>query len=250
MDFPKSYLRLNESTLRKKLATKKLPMGYAENLISQVMHERHKKFATLARDTQHARLWSDLIAPAKAERRIVQRMLTLKLDNPSPERALALEAYLMVLDAIIGRLVLKANTCGETPARLAEGTDVPNKGEHWTDWMPKKKIDLIKDYFAAIPYTKGVRQKTPFERRIPQTQHAIHKRRLIERTDKEMALIERRMAAELADAKLTDTHIFKQQEIKDMRLQLSRMQAAMHTIKLLRPTDFVPVTWHGIELPD
>jgi hypothetical protein len=250
MDFPKSYLRMSERTLRKHLAKRKLPLGYAENLISQVMSERHKKFAHLARDTQHARLWGDLIAPAKAERRIVQRMLGLDLANNSPERTLALEAYLMVLDAIIGRLTLKANTSEETPSKLAAGRNLPNKGEHWTDWMPQKKIDLIKDYFAQIPYIKGVRQKTPFERRWPTTQHAIHKKRLIERTDKELAILERRMAVELADAKLTDTHHFKQQEINDMRIQISKMQAAMHTIKLLRPTDLVPVTWHGIDLPD
>lgn len=249
MDFPKSYLRMSESTLRKHLAKRKLPLGYAEELISQVRVRKRKGFANLARDTQHARLWGDLIAPAKAERRIVQRMLTLKLEHDSPERTLALEAYLMVLDAIIGRLTIKANTAEATPRQVAEGTNVPNKGEHWTDWMPPKKIALIKEYFAQIPYTKGVRQKTPFERRIPQTQHAIHKRRLIERTDKEMAILERRMAVELADAKLTDTHIFKQQEINDMRIQISKMQAAMHTIKLLRPTDLVPVTWHGIDLP-
>ena len=250
MDFPKSYLRMSERTLRKHLAKRKLPLGYAENLISQVMYERHKKFAHLARDTQHARLWGDLIAPAKAERRIVQRMLTLKLEHDSPERTLALQAYLMVLDAIIGRLTIKANTAEATPRQVAEGTNVPNKGEHWTDWMPPKKIALIKEYFAQIPYTKGVRQKTPFERRWPTTQHAIHKRRLIERTDKELAILERRMAVELADAKLTDTNVFKQQEINDMRIQISKMQAAMHTIKLLRPTDLVPVTWHGIDLPD
>ena len=249
MDFPKSYLRMSESTLRKTLAKRKLPLGYAEELISQVVSAKRKGFNNLARDTQHKRLWGDLIAPAKAERRIVQRMLSLDLANNSPERTLALEAYLMVLDAIIGRLTLKANTAEATPRQVAEGTNVPNKGEHWVDWMPPKKVALIKSYFADIPYTKGVRQKTPFERRIPQTQHAIHKRRLIERTDKEMAILERRMAVELADAKLTDTNVFKQQEINDMRIQISKMQAAMHTIKLLRPTDLVPVTWHGIDLP-
>ena len=249
MDFPQSYLRMSERSLRKHLAKRKLPLGYAEELISQVVSAKRKGFNNLARDTQHKRLWGDLIAPAKAERRIVQRMMTLKLDNDSPERTLALEAYLMVLDAIIGRLVLKANTSEETPSKLAAGTNVPNKGEHWTDWMPPKKIALIKDYFAQIPYAKGVRQKTPFERRWPTTQHAIHKKRLIERTDKELAILERRMAVELADAKLTDTHMFKHQEINDMRIQISKMQAAMHTIKLLRPTDLVPVTWHGIELP-
>lgn len=250
MEFPKSYLRLSETALRKNLAKRKSPLGYAEELISQVLAAKRQGFASLARDTQHARLWKDIIAPAKAERRIVQRMMTLKLGNPSPERTFALEAYLMVLDAIIGRLVLKANASGQTPRELAEGTNVPNKGEHWTDWMPQKKIALIQDYFAQIPYAKGVRHKQPFERRIPQTQHAIHKRRLVERTEKEMSNVERRLAAELADARLTDTQLFRQQELNDLRIRISRMQAALHTIKLLRPTDFVPVTWHGIEIPD
>jgi len=249
MEFPKSYLRLSENALRKKLAEKKLPVGYAENVISHVLAAKRKEFSTSARNTQHARLWGDVIAPAKAERRIVQRMMTLNVASNSPERGDALEAYLMVLDVIIGKLTLSANTSGQTPRELAEGTHAPNKGEHWVDWMPRKKIALIEDYFARIPYTKGIRHKTPFERRIPQTQHAIHKRRLIERTEKEISTAERRLAAALADAKLTDTHVFRHQEINDMRIQISRMQAALHTIRLLRPTDLVPPTWHGIDLP-
>lgn len=250
MEFPKTYLRLSENALRKKLAERKLPAGYAENVISHVLAAKRKTFSTSARNTQHARLWGDVIAPAKAERRIVQRMLTLNVASNSPERGDALEAYLMVLGVIIGKLTLKANASGQTPRELAEGTNVPNKGEHWVDWMPLKKIALIEDYFARIPYTKGIRHKRPFERRIPQTQHAVHKRRLIERTDKEISTAERRLAAALADAKLTDTQVFRQQEINDMRIQISRMQAALHTIKALRPTDLVPPTWHGIELPE
>lgn len=250
MEIPKSYLRLSESALRAQLAKKKLPMGYAENVISQVLAAKRQGFADVAQTVQHARLWGDIITPAKAERRIVQRMMTLKLGNPSPERALALEAYLMVLDTIIGRLTLDANASRQTPRELALGRNLPNKGEHWVDWMPLKKIALIQEYFAQIPYAKGVRQKQPFERRIPQTQHAIHKRRLIERTEKEMSNVERRLAAELADARLTDTQLFRQQEINDIRIHISRMQAALHTIRHLRPTDFVPVTWHGIDIPN
>lgn len=250
MKFPASYVRMSEPALRKLLSQRKLPLGYAENLIAEVAAARKDKRVRLKTDEQHRRLWGDIINPAKAERRIVQRMLTLKLGNPSPERTLALEAYLLVLDAIIGRLTLDARDSELTPRHLAEERGLPNKGEHWTDWMPRKKMALIEDFFAAIPYAKGVKQKRPFERRIPQTQHEVHKRRLIERTDKEMAVLERRIAVELADTKLTDTHVFKQQEIEALRQRVSRMQAAMHTIRLLRPTDFVPVTWHGIDLPD
>lgn len=250
MKIPVSYLRMSENALRKHISHRKFPAGYVDSLLAQAAVLRQAKRVRLKTDEQHARLWGDLISPAKAERRIVQRMLTLNLTHASPERTLALEAYLMVLDVLIGRLVLDARNCGLTPRQLAEDRGLPNKGEHWTDWMPKKKIALIEQYFACIPAVRGIKQKRPFERRIPQTQHAVHKKRLIERTGKEIAVLERRIAAELADTRLTDTHVFKQQEINDMRVQISRMQAALHTIALLRPTDFVPVTWHGIYIPD
>jgi hypothetical protein len=63
-------------------------------------------------------------------------------------------------------------------------------------------------------------------------------------------MIERRIAVELADTRLTDTHVFKHQEIGEMRLQVSQMQAAMHRVSLLSPNDFVPVTWHGVKQPE
>ena len=250
MKIPVSYLRMSEPALRKLLSRKKLPHGHAEAVLTEVAEARNKRRIRLKTDEQHSRLWGDVIAPAKAERLIVRRMRTLKLDNPSPERDLALEAYLMVLDVIIGKLALEARDSGMTPGDLAAGRNLPNKGAHWVDWMPPKKIALIKGFFDAIPYTKGVRTKQPFERRIPQSQHAKHKQRLIERTAKEIEHLERRIAAELADTRLTDNHVFKQQEINALRQRVSKMQTAMHTIRLLRPTDYVPVTWHGIDLPD
>lgn len=248
--YPKTYMRMSEPALRKLLSQRKLPLGVAEGIIAQVMADRKNARPALKKDEQHRRLWGDLISPAKSERRIVQRMLALKLAHDSPERTLALEAYLLVLDAIIGRLLLQARNTDEMPRQVALGTNVPNKGEHWTDWMPRKKIALIEQYFADIPHVRGVRQKTPFERRIPPDQHATHKKRLIERTKREMEHIERSIAVELADTKLTDHHYFKQQEIEAMRIQVSKMQAALHQITLLGPNDFVPVTWHGITLPD
>lgn len=250
MTYPKTYMRMSEVALRKLLSQRKLPMGVAEGIIAQVVADRKNARPALKKDEQHRRLWGDLISPAKSERRIVQRMLTLKLEHGSPERTLALEAYLMVLDAIIGRLLLQARNTDEMPRQVALGTNVPNKGEHWVDWMPKKKIALIEQYFADIPHVRGVRQKTPFERRIPPDQHAKHKQRLIERTKREMEHIERSLAVELADTKLTDHHYFKQQEIEAMRVQVSRMQAALHIIGQLPANAFIPTTWHGITLPD
>jgi hypothetical protein len=250
MSFPKTYMRSSVTALRKVLAARRLTPAMANDIIQEVIQAKKERRTAQQKDGQHARLWRDLIAPAKAERRIIQRMRVMNVKNPSDERDAALEAYELVLNAIIGRLTLASANTTEMPRYVAVEKKLPNKGEHWVDWMPPKKIALIEEYFAGIPYMVGVKQKLPFERRIPLSQHDTHKKRLIERTSKEIDMIERRIAVELADSRLTDTHVFKHQEIGEMRLQVSQMQAAMHRVSLLNPNDFVPVTWHGVKQPD
>ena len=250
MSFPKTYMRHSIPKLRDMLSDRRLPEGMADTILAEVAAAKKERRKVTQKDGQHARLWRDLIAPAKAECRIVSRMRTMDVKNASPERAAALEAYELLLNTLIGRMELDAANTTEMPRYVAVEKKLPNKGEHWVDWMPPKKIALINAYFAAIPTTKGVKQKVPFERRIPMSQHDILKKRLIERTTKEISLIERRIAVELADRKLTDTHVFKHQEIDAMRLQVSKMQEAMHHISLLSPNDFVPVTWHGVKQPE
>ena len=250
MSFPKTYMRHSVPKLRDMLADRRLPDGMADTILAEVADARLARRTIQQKSGQHVRLWRDLIAPAKAECRIVSRMRTMNVKNASPERAAALEAYELVLSTIIGRLQTEAANTTEMPRYVAVEKKLPNKGEHWVDWMPPKKIALINAYFAAIPTTKGVKQKVPFERRIPMSQHDILKKRLIERTTKEISLIERRVALELADPKLKATSVFKHQEIDAMRLQVGKMQEAMHHVSLLSPNDFVPVTWHGVKQPE
>ena len=249
MTFPKTYMRLSLGALRAMLSARGLPPNMVEITVNELREAKKERRTVAQKRGQHARLWRDLIAPAKAERYIVRRMQTLRVKNPSPERAAALEAYELLLTALINKMEEQAAATPEMPKHVAEERGLPNKGEHWVDWVPSKKKAWVLSFFDAIPYARGVKVKHPFERRIPQTQHEVHKTRLLERTTKEMALVERRMAVELADPKLTDTHYFKHQEIDAMRIQVSRMQAAMHIVQNMKPTDFVPVTWHGVALP-
>jgi len=249
MSFPKTYMRLSVPKLRAMLADRRLPEGMADTILAEVSAARLVRRTAAQKDGQHARLWKDLLDPAKAERRIVSRMRTMNVKNPSPERAEALEAYELLLTTLIGRMQTEAANTPEMPRYVAVEKNLPNKGEHWVDWVPPKKKALINAYFAAIPLAEGVKQKAPFERRIPLTQHDIHKKRLVERTTKEIALIERHIAVKLADSRLTDTHVFTHQEVDAMRLQVSKMQAALHYSSLLSPNDFVPVTWYGVKQP-
>ena len=247
MSFPKTYMRHSIPKLRDMLSDRRLPEGMADTILAEVAAAKKERRKVTQKDGQHARLWRDLIAPAKAECRIISRMRTMNVKNPSPERATALEAYELLLNTLIGRMELDAANTTEMPRYVAVEKKLPNKGEHWVDWVPPKKIALIEEYFAGIPYTAGVKQKKPFERRIPLTQHDILKKRLVERTNKEIALLERHIAVEIADPRLKPTNVFRHQDIDAWRLQVSKMQAALHRVSLLSPNDFVPVTWHGVK---
>lgn len=250
MSFPKYYLRASIKKVRLMLAERRLPDGFAERIIDEVVEAKRLLHIENQKGGQHARLWKDLIAPAQAELHIIRRMRKPGVQSDSPERTAALEAYELVVSKVVGRIQVEASNTTEMPRYIAVEKKLPNKGEHWADWVPPKIQALVQTYFDVIPYVAGTKQKRPFKRRIPQTQHDIHKKRLVERTEKEIAHIERRIAAERADTRLTPTHVFKQQEIGAMRLQVSQMQAAMHRVSLFKPNDFVPVTWHGVKHED
>lgn len=246
MNYPKSYARMSPAALRALLSKRRLPSTYIENTIHAVLTDRQAARPALKKSEQHARLWGYLIDPAKAELRNVQRMLKLKLSHPTPERIEALEAYAALLTFLIGRLTMDMKSTTDMPKHLAAERKLPNGGEYWVDWVPPKKVALIYAFFAAIPKARGVKRKEPFPVVLDKATSARRKTILIERTTKEIEHVERRIAAELADPRLTDTHYFKQQEIGAMRLEISKMQAALHIISQLPANALVPPTWHGV----
>jgi hypothetical protein len=250
MTFPKTYARHSLKTLRAMLNERAMPPVLIENVLASVAEFKKTKRTKAQKQGQHARLWKDIIAPAKAERRIVQRMRTMQVKSDSPERADALDAYGLVLTVLIEKLEAQAATTTEMPRVIAAERRLHNKGEHWTDWVPSKQKERVQAYFDAVPYTRGVKSKQPFIRRIHKPQHEVLNARLIQRTAKELELVERRLAVALADTKLTATRVFAQQEIAAMRLQISKMQAAMHAARTLKTSELVPVTWHGLCLEE
>ena len=139
-----------------------------------------------------------------------------------------------------------------TPSRQASKTTrafpngKPNGGAHWVDYVPPSAVAQIQALFDVIPRTKGVKRKHPFPVLLDKATSAKRRAALIERTTKELSHIERRIAVELANRKLTDTHVFKHQEIDSMRLQVSKMQSAIHIMTLLPSNAFIPATWHGV----
>jgi hypothetical protein len=244
--YPKSYSRMSPQALRAHLSKRRWAPALVEATIANVLEERRAARPALKKREHHARLWGYLIDPARSELRNVWRMLKLSLVNETPERTEALTAYSELLSYLVTRLEVERDATTEMPGTVAAERGLPNNGEHWVDWVPRKKVALIYDYFNRIPVTKGVRRKEPFPVTLDKATSAKRKATLIERTTREMEHVERVMAAELADTRLTDTHVFKHQEIGELRVLLSRMQAALHIIKQLPANALIPHTWHRI----
>jgi hypothetical protein len=74
-------------------------------------------------------------------------------------------------------------TLDATPSEAANEASIPNKGEHWSDWIPTHIKAKTTALFDAIPHKPRAKRKIPFERNIPiETQEARlnHKRAIIE----------------------------------------------------------------------
>lgn len=265
MNYTEKFAGMTAYEMRSALAQRKrkLPEATIEAIIANVMDARKGMRPMLKKREQHTRLWKQIIDPAVYELRNVQRMLKLKLSYPTPERTAALEAYAAVIELVIGKLRLhidKLNIDEDsiddllTPSQQAgKATPAfpngkPNGGTYWTDYVPRQVIKKIVLLFLAVPKEKHVKRKQPFPVVLDRATSAKRRAALIERTAKELTHIERTIAVELADPRLTSTHVFKHQEIDEMRIQVSKMQHAIHLISLLPPNALIPPTWHGVLL--
>ena len=253
---------MSEPAMRRYILEHKIHAALADGIIAAEQARRNATRPLRKKREQHIRLWKQLIDPAVAELRNVQHMQKLTLTYPTPERNAALEAYAALLTLLIGKLKLnvdKLNLSDDdidedllTPSQHASKSTKafpngkPNGGTYWVDWIPPSAVREVQALFDVIPVIKGVKRKQPFPVVLDKATSAKRRAALIERTTKELTHIERLIAVELADTRLTDTHVFKHQEIGEMRVQVSRMQSALHVISLLPPNAFIPPTWHGV----
>jgi hypothetical protein len=122
------------------------------------------------RDGQAARFWLPILKPLQAEVKRVRAAIAHKTTMPTPERDAALLAYYEAIHKLAGRMT-NALAQGMTPHKLMDalrekGRDVPNKGEHWVDWIPHKTRQAIEMLFEAVPHRPNTRTKKPFDTSI------------------------------------------------------------------------------------
>jgi hypothetical protein len=188
-------------------------------------------------------MWREKILPLQAEKKRVVASLayTTHNRNNADPRQMALKSYLKVIDELLGRMKREAKVLPDgygkrttmTPSEYIKAKNVPNNGEHWSDFVPQHIKDRVCLMFDAVPHTPKARRKIPFERIVGEELHNILKSRLIKRTEKELIRCKQDV-------------LLNPSEAQALQERVRHIEQALDKIDKLDPNEPVPTTWHGL----
>ena len=212
-----------------------MPQELREHIMNAVKAEKTRLRSAQAKARVVTATWHEVLRPLRAELRIVVNMNRYKSKSYHvPERGKAITEYRAVLEKAI-RLLTKYQRGEHTPTQLAKLKNVPNAGEHWTDWIPAQVKNNVTALFDAIPHHFRAKSKTPFERRNIDDTRDVKLRRLARSIKQELE----RAYKDLAN----DPDEF---DNVDHRHYIERMELAAKAIIALPDDAHVPATWQGL----
>jgi hypothetical protein len=112
---------------------------------------------------------------------------------------------------------------------------IPNKGEHWSDYVSEKDKRRVRELFDAAPNPARGKRKEPFERRISPDVHTIQRAYLVGQMKKAKEDID----GERSFAKTPEA--IAALDVREMDLQ--RAYIALDTIKVTMP---LPARWQSL----
>ena len=124
-------------------------------LKAAVLEERAHIKANKAAVRKAKRDWRRIINTLDGARRVS------RAKQPRNE---AIDAYTALLDKLSKRLRGFRDLSDQSPAQVAAEKDVPNRGEHWVDWVPAHMQAAFKQSWADT-YLEQERQFMLFNRR-------------------------------------------------------------------------------------
>lgn len=124
-------------------------------LKAAVVEERARTKANKAAAKRAKQGWRRVINTLDGARRVS------KAKQPRNE---ALDAYSALLDKLSKRLRGFRDLSDQSPAQVAADKDVPNRGEHWVDWVPQHMQAAFQQSWADA-YPEQERQFVLFNRR-------------------------------------------------------------------------------------
>jgi hypothetical protein len=229
-----ALMKLKRRELANHLATlldKGTPRLVVNEMRDTVLRQKEELRRHRIHEAQQNILWGEVLKPLQAERRNVRASLKYKADDDTDARVLAFEAYAVVL-AKLYNLILDLKSEGNfTPSTYAKEKNLPNHGVHWADFIPVHIKNRIITLFDAVPHTPKAKRKVPFERLVPADIHDKRKRRLVNRTTKELLHANQ-------DHALSPT--------VDTQARVDKLKRALDAIERLNDNEPVPATWHGL----
>jgi hypothetical protein len=174
--------------------------------------------------------WAKVLAPLRYELNNAKVGRNYNGDT-CPHRIEAFDAYIAVMEKLNAMLAHPAKVLEKTPIQMATAKNLPNNGEHWTDWIPQRIKTPISEAFMEIPHKAKAKRKIPFLRTVTPNLHAKAKKRLLSKTTKEMQTLETRILM---------------QPTEERQDQLKKMQAALKIIEAMEDGVFIPASWRGI----
>lgn len=178
-------MKLTHNELHTKLVNRGLPQTAISHIEQIVSEQKESARIKKIKRAAHAKLWSALIKPLQSEIRSTRGSLVYKdpHNDDDQQRRAAFAYYETVLLKVQSQLNAIKKSFNATPSEAAAEAHIPNKGEHWSDWVPSHIKTKATALFDDIPHKPRAKRKIPFERNIPvETQEARlkHKRAIIE----------------------------------------------------------------------
>ena len=229
----KTYMQMRPNEIHNKLM-KRIPQPEARELKKEEIAKakQAKKIERLS-TFQRKRLWGELLTPLKYE--LSNARVGARWQGKFElERRRAFNAYVALMERLHNKfdamqLMRSDDDTLMTPSEIAQQMDIPNKGVHWTDWIPQSKKLEVTTLFEQIPHAPKTKRKVPFQRtQRPNTQL---KDRLLKHTLKELGNEETEQAIEPTGVRAE---------------RITQIKSALKRIEELKPSDAVPHTWHGL----
>lgn len=227
-----SYLNLTANELHTHLMRLKRKLHpneitHIKDTVAQMKEaKRVEKITRANRKTE----WAKVLVPLRYELNNAKVGRAYNGDT-CPHRIEAFDAYIAVMEKLNAMLAHPAKVLEKTPIQMAMAKNLPNNGEHWTDWIPLRIKTPISEAFEAIPHKAKAKRKVPFLRTVTPDLHTKAKERLLKKTQKEIETLETRV------------RINPTEERQD---RLKKMKQALKIIEDMDDGVFIPASWRGI----
>ena len=228
-----TYLKLSANELHNRLTERNLHPAEIERIKGEVLELKETLRVSKITRTQRKAEWDKVLQPLRYEINNAKVGMKYGGEKVSPERVLAFSEYIRIMEKLVAMLDAPSKALDHTPIQIARDKELPNDGEHWTDWIPSRVKDKIALLFDAVPVVPRGKRKTPFQRTMLPHQHETAKVRLLTKTKREMETLMRQ-----ADINPTVKRLDK----------IKQMKRAIKIIETLDNNEAVPATWTKLHI--